>query len=366
MENDPLLYLSGMGMVNAIGGSVPMVWAAAGAGINRYTLSRFVDDSGNPIRLASVPDEVFDYPGWALDEGDSHSEPQDHAIKMALHALGQLLEQGAIPELAPLVLAMNEPELCADCLPLEKFQANLALSDHKWFSPELVRALHTGRASGLEAVAFAFDYLMESFPDGIVIGASDSPNNYTRLRIPEQQNRLLTLGPNNGYAPGEGAAFVVLTADPTKALVDDGAIIAVHPPGLAQEAGHWFSDEPYRGEGLDAAFKAALAGYAGPAIHSIYSSMNGERYWAKEYGVATIRNQAQLGEDVQLVHPAEHYGDLGSASAPTLLALAACDLLKRNRAQSHLVCSSSDTALRGALIVEKRSQDEELRKGEFK
>jgi 3-oxoacyl-[acyl-carrier-protein] synthase-1 len=38
MDDAPQLYLSGMGMVNAIGGSVSMVWAAAGAGINRYPL----------------------------------------------------------------------------------------------------------------------------------------------------------------------------------------------------------------------------------------------------------------------------------------------------------------------------------------
>ena len=360
MDDAPPLYLSGMGMVNAIGGSVPMVWAAAGAGLNRYKLSRFVDDNGSPIRLAPVPDAVFDHPDWTLDEGNQHSEPQDHALKMALHALGQVREQGALPEQAPLILAMNEPELHDDCLPLNKFKVNLALSGHDWLPPELLRSLHTGRAAGLEAVAFAYDYLAEAYPQGMVIGASDSPNHYTRLRIPEQQDRLLTLGPNDGYAPGEGAAFLVLTADPARALEEKGQIIAVHPPGLAQETGHWFSEEPYRGEGLDAAFKSALANYTGPPIHSIYSSMNGERYWAKEYGVAMIRSREHLGDDLQLIHPAEHYGDLGSATAPSLLALAAFDLLNNTQAQSHLVYSSSDAGLRGALIMEKRARATEI------
>jgi len=359
------MYLSGMGMVNALGGSVPMVWAGAGAGMNRYTLSRFFDDSWNPIRLAPVPDAVFDNPDWEIDEGLSHSEPQDHAIKMALHALGQLVQQGVIPEEAPLVLAMNEPELKADCLPLEKFKSNLALNGHKWLQPGLLRSLHTGRAAGLEAVAFAYDYLAELYPDGVVIGASDSPNDYTRLRVPLSQDRLLTFGPNDGYAPGEGAAFIVLTTNPAKALEENGQVVAVHPPGLAHEPGHWFSDEPYRGEGLDAAFKGALADYKGPPIHSIYNSMNGERYWAKEYGVATIRSRKKVGDDHQVVHPAEHFGDLGCATAPSLIALAACDLLNNPKAESHLVYSSSDTGLRGALIVEKRDVATELKEGEF-
>lgn len=364
MDDTPRLYLSSMGMVNALGGSVPMVCAAARAGINRYTLSRFVDDNGDPIRLAPVPDAVFDLPGWEIDEGDEHSEPQDHAIKMALHALGQIAGQGVIPEQAPLLLAMNESELESNCLPLDKLTANLALSGHQWFHSELLRSLHTGRAAGLEAVAFAYDYLAEAYPDGIVIGATDSPNNYARLRVPEQQNRLMTLGPNDGYAPGEGAAFVVLTADPSKAMEEDGKVLVVHPPGLAQEPGHWFVDEPYLGEGLDAAFKAALEPYTGPAIHSVYSSMNGERYWAKEYGVAMMRNREKLGDNTRLIHPAEHYGDLGSATAPSLLAMAAADLFNNPKAEAHLVYSSSDTGLRGALILEKRALASEMTTGE--
>ncbi|WP_341938821.1 hypothetical protein [Marinimicrobium sp. C2-29] len=362
MDDASRLYLSGMGMINALGGSAPMVWAAAGAGINRYTLSRFVDDNGDPIRLAPVPDAVFDQPGWEIDEGDQYSEPQDHAIKMALHALAQITEQGALPAQAPLVLAMNEPELEADCLPLDKLKANLALSGHAWLNPELLRSLHSGRAAGIEAMEFAYDYLADVYPDGMVIGASDSPNNYTRLRVPEQQNRLMTLGPTDGYVPGEGAAFIVLTAEPRKAMVEDGKVLVVHPPGLAQEPGDWFSDEPYLGEGLDAAFKAVLEHYAGPPIHSIYSSMNGERYWAKEYGVAMIRSQKRLG-DAHLVHPAEYYGDLGSATAPSLMALAAFDLLNNPNADAHLVYSSSDTGLRGALILEKRDLARERTEG---
>jgi 3-oxoacyl-[acyl-carrier-protein] synthase-1 len=51
------------------------------------------------------------------------------------------------------------------------------------------------------------------------------------------------------------------------------------------------SDETYRGDGLDAAFKQALSEHAGEGIHTIYASMNGENYWAKEFGVAYLRNK---------------------------------------------------------------------------
>lgn len=357
MDSATTLYISGMGMLTGIGNGVAMNAAAANAGLNAYTASRFTSRQGHPIRLALVPDALFDNADWNIDEGDRHGEPEDHALKMALVALGQLVEQGAISEQAPLILAMNEPELKADCLPLDKLKNSLELAGHQWLNPQLLRSIHTGRAAGLEALDFAYQYLADSYPNGIIIGGSDSPCDYHRLRVPEGQHRLLTQGPNDGYAPGEGAAFIALTTDPGKALEQDGHIIALRPPGLAQEPGHWFSEEPYRGEGLDQAFKLALADYLGPPIQSIYSSMNGERFWAKEYGVATMRNREKLTEDARILHPAEHYGDLGSATATALIALAAHDLFAAPQAQTHLVYSSSDTGLRGALLMEKRPLD---------
>lgn len=58
-------------------------------------------------------------------------------------------------------------------------------------------------------------------------------------------------------------------------------------------------------------------------------------------------------DPVRFEHPADCYGDLGSATSAILIALAAEHLFKSADAKSHLVYSSSDTAKRGALVVEK-------------
>lgn len=70
---------------------------------------------------------------------------------------------------------------------------------------------------------------------------------------------------------------------------------------------------------LDRAFKKTLAGQEPGSIDRIYSSMNGEHHWAKEYGVA----------------------------------LAAENLYKQPNTSAHLVYSSSDNARRGAIVMEK-------------
>ena len=137
------------------------------------------------------------------------------------------------------------------------------------------------------------------------------------------------------------------------ALVVNGHAVAVHEPGLAQEAGHLYSDQVYKGEGLAQAFKNALVTAPEHSIGSIYSSINGEHYWAREMGVATIRNSHYLKPDYSVEHPVDCLGDMGAATSPVLIGLAAMDLLMGKQIENTLVYSSSDTAWRGAVRLEK-------------
>ncbi len=144
-----------------------------------------------------------------------------------------------------------------------------------------------------------------------------------------------------------------MTRHPELAEQRNGFVIALHSPGMSEEDGHLYSDASYRGDGLDQAFKKALLNQSEQSIHSIYSSMNGENHWAKEYGVAFLRNKEKFIEKVNIEHPADCYGDIGAATATALITLAAERLHKSKQAQKHLVYSSSDFGSRGAIVVEK-------------
>lgn len=355
MENVTPLYISGMAMLCSIGASVPMIAAAANAGVNRYQLSRFKDHRSQPIRLASVPQPLFDQSAWDIEESDHYSEAKDHLLKMTLHCLSQLQQQNALPNSGPLLLSGNEPELNDGALDVSLLKQNLARAGHHWIDEGNLRIFRRGRAAAIDAIRFAEDHLVIHYPDGIVIGGSDCPNSYPRLEVPDQQHRLLSLGPCDGYAPGEGAAFIALTASAENAMGHNGQVIQVRAPALGEEVGHWFSDEPYRGEGLDQAIKGALGAVADAQIDGIYSSANGERYWAKEMGVVQIRNNDRWQNSVRVVHPAEYYGDLGCATAPALIALASQELFWTENHRRYLVYSSSDAGLRGAVVLEKQS-----------
>jgi 3-oxoacyl-[acyl-carrier-protein] synthase-1 len=122
-------------------------------------------------------------------------------------------------------------------------------------------------------------------------------------------------------------------------------------PGLGQEQGHRYSKEPYLGNGLADAVRAAVQGVPGRAIRTVFCSFNGESFGAKEWGVAAIRNAEALHGDFRLEHPADCFGDLGAAMAPVLVGLAALGLRKGYTPGPSLVWCASEGALRAASLV---------------
>jgi 3-oxoacyl-[acyl-carrier-protein] synthase-1 len=360
MSNKPRLYIASTGMVTPVGGNTAMTAAAINAGISAYQASSFTTQSDDAITMARVPEEVIDTFQGEFDEGNCFNWRHDRVTKMAILALQQTCaqattDQATTDQAVPLLLAM--PERNSDDDGLSSLIDNLANNLSPWINAEISRSFYSGRASGMEAIAFAFDYLYDEKYPYILVGGSDSYEDDARLAPLEQAGRLLTAGAGDAFAPGEAASFLLLTPHIKMAAQRNGQVIALSAPGMADETGHLGSEEPYRGDGLDQAFKTAfkkaLIHQTDHRIHSIYSSMNGENHWAKEYSVAYMRNQDAFTDPVRTEHPADAYGDLGAATATTLIALAAEHLHNTPNAHAHVVYSSSDTAKRGAIVVEK-------------
>lgn len=351
MSQPPKLYIAGTGMITPVGENTAMTAAAVEARISAYEMSTFKTNAGERITMARVPDQIFAEFSGKIDEGKRFNPRHDRVIKMATLALREACTKQTNEQAIPTLFAM--PEVKTESEGLSSLFENLANNLSPWINPAMSRAIHSGRASGIEAIDFAFRYLYGPEYPYLLIGGSDCYEDFSRLTPLENDNRLLTLGISDAFAPGEAASFLLLTPDITLAEKRGEHVIALRPPGIADERGHLFSTEYYRGEGLDQAFKKALTHQPEKSIHSIYSSMNGENHWAKEYGVAFLRNRNVFEDPVRTEHPADCYGDLGSATATTLIALAAEHLFKNTKAQAHLVYSSSDTAKRGAVVVEK-------------
>ncbi len=330
-----------------------MTAAAVRADISAYQLSDYYSYDDEPVTMALVPDTLFDNIDIDIDEGDFYGAQHDRVIKMAVLALRQALSGVDIKHPIPLILAFPEPLDKASCAFPQALITNILTQPDLPVQQELIRSLYCGRSGGIEAFELADRYLADQNHDYVLLGASDSYYQCPRLAELDQSGRLLTNSNSDGFAPGEAAGFILLTSKPQLAKQFSQSIIRVYPPGMAEEPGHILGDEPCLGEGLDKAFKNALIDYSGLEIESIFSSMNGERYWSKEYGVAMIRNQQHFHDDVAIHHPADCYGDLGAASGPILAGLAVMDLVRKSGSTSSLVYCSSDNSARSAICMQK-------------
>lgn len=347
------MYIAGIGMITAVGANTAMTAAAVRAGVSGYAASRFfTEGTREPITMGRVPKEVIDPSEFGFDDGSY----KNSVIMMAIVALREALAGRPIKKPIPLLLAVPEAGVPA----IDPMRLITRLTEQKDLPlhADLVRTLDSGRAAGIEGLMLAHHYLTQQRADFVVVGGSDSSADVMRLLQLEKMERLLTPESKDGFAPGEGAGFLLLTSRPELALAHNGHLVAINLPGIAEEPGHLHSKLPYRGDGLDQAFKKALGESPRPSgIHSIYSSMNGEHHWAKEYGVAYTRNRDAFRDPVGTEHPADCFGDLGAATAPVLIALAAEHLFSHAQARAHLVYSSSDYAKRGAVVVEKLAID---------
>jgi len=84
----------------------------------------------------------------------------------------------------------------------------------------------------------------------------------------------------------------------------------------------------------------------------VYAGLNGESFWAKEWGVAYLRNSSRFHPALHIDHPIENIGDPGAALGSIMLSLAAISLHKGYRPSPCLIWCCSDREERSAAIIE--------------
>ncbi len=242
----------------------------------------------------------------------------------------------------PLFLAGPEP-LPEMPLPMRSnFIQLLQLQAEIDINFEASKVYPMGRAAGFYALESAFQYLEVSAEEFVLVGGVDSYKDFVQLDSLAQVNRIQTeSGQSDAFIPGEGAAFILLSSN--ERFRNNGQVFR---PGIAEEIGHRYSDEPYLGNGLSSAFSQAIEHAKSENIGAIYSSLNGESFGVKEFGVACTRNRCNIADSFNHVHPADCFGDLGGATSIVLIALASM-----NENTETLCFGASDHEFRGVAVV---------------
>jgi len=345
------LHIAGTGMITPLGGNSVMTIAAVNAGINTYQASSFYNKQRNPMTVTMVPEGALpplhdDLKTFQL------TGREKRLIRLAMPALLEALSHYPSDQPLPLFLAGPEPlynnvkATTAKILTHIKIQtnANIDLPSSRYFA--------AGRAGLIDAIEMAFRYFSATNAAYVVVGGVDSYLDAATMGNLDAEDRVLAEDMADAFAPGEGASFLLLR-NPAIQGEKKPYDAVIFEPGLASEKGHRYSNEPYLGQGLSDAFKVAIANGCGEKISTIYSTMNGENYFAKEFGVATIRNHSALHEKCKHEHPIDCFGDMGAATAAVLIALAQHRLLKSKSTAQNLVYCSADMSGRGALCLAK-------------
>lgn len=343
------LYIAGTGMITPVGGNTAMTIAAVNASINKYTSSSFINKNDKPMTVASLPEDAL--PPLHDDlKNIQLTGREKRLIRLAAPALAEVLAHYPLAQPLPLFLAGPESiysevkATTAKMVTHFKIQAkaNIDLANSRYFA--------VGRSGVIQAIALAFRYFSVTNAPYVLVGGVDSYLDAATLGHLDAEDRVLAENMCDAFAPGEGASFILLRNIEMEGDAAKGGTV-VFEPGMAVEKGHRYSEEPYLGQGLADAFRAAIANGSGEKISRIFSTMNGEHFFAKELGVASIRNQSSLNENYIHEHPIDCFGDMGAATAVVLIALAQHRLSTSRKITQSLVYCSSDMSARTAMCV---------------
>jgi 3-oxoacyl-[acyl-carrier-protein] synthase-1 len=339
------------GVVTPIGLSLAETAASARARVARLGEIEWLDRRFKPFIAGRVPDDSL--PPLVKPLDSQPLQPREARMLRLAHAALEAALQALPPGVPPVPLLLGLPEQhTTQKIDPKRFLAHLAQQCGPVFDAARSVAAPRGRAAGLMACRQTAALLDRGDGEFVLVGGVDSLVDPYVLSTLDVQGRIRGETNSDGFSPSEGAAFLLLTKVEHAQRLGLPVIAEVRATAFAQEAGHLYSEEPYLGDGLATAL-ADLFDKAAPSepIGCVYASFNGERYWAREFGTARIRNSRFFGDEVQMEHPAECFGDLGAAHGPALTALAAHGIANGYRRAPCLVYASSDYGDRAATLL---------------
>jgi 3-oxoacyl-[acyl-carrier-protein] synthase-1 len=337
----------GLGMVTPVGLSAPAAAAAIRARIVRVRESSLIDLHSEPI-LAGFLDEKF-LPELSLSKTAPKVPSARYArmLRLASSALQQACQGVSNPAL---LLALPEDGSNVGT----EFLEQLAHQSGVELNVPSSKLFPQGRAGGLLALAEALRRLATTPQEHVLVGGVDTYCDLPLLDSLWEEKRLFVCGLTDGFVPGEGASFVLLGRPGRGRRLGLEPIASVLGVGTGIEKGHLYGAEPHLGDGLADAFRELFSSLSAPTprIRWVYAGLNGESFWAKEWGVSYLRHSRYFEEGFRLEHPVDCMGDPGAALGPMLVSLAAIGIQREYRQAPCLVWCSSDREARGAALVD--------------
>jgi 3-oxoacyl-[acyl-carrier-protein] synthase-1 len=351
MSREPVVIV-GVGMMTAVGLSAAETAAATRCASMRFNETDFRDKAFQPFTIAEVLEDGLPPLADALEVMPGLTQREMRLLRLASLPLREARRGVSGSSVRPgLVLSLPETPTTR---PLDgaRFLRLLAQQTDDCFEVAQSDASDRGRAGGLAAMGRAAEFIRGGHASFMLAGGVDTYRDLYVLGTLDLERRVKSAQHLDGFIPGEGAGFVLLASRAAAAAAGAAPLATLSEVATGAEPGHLYSNEPYRGDGLamvlEQLFRTAVES---SPVEDVFSSMNGEGHWAKEWGVGYLRNRGAFHPAYRMHQPADCFGDAGAACGPLLVGLAALGVAQRYRRSPCLVYCSSDTALRAAVMV---------------
>jgi len=335
---------------NGLAFNAHQIWACRRAELTAYAETPFRCANGRRATMAHI----------------RTLPPRSHGLQR-MSAIGRHLIDELVPQLrtAPpetrlaLVLCLSDRFAAAN---LKHFSQQRSALE-KGFLDQLKQQgftplLHT-QARGHSALAFgmieASAALSSRAIDAAIVGGIDT---YYDPEVIEEllfQERLFDGENLDSFIPGEGGAFFLLTRPEVARRARWEQLARMEAAATDQEPAAMFSEAPCQGLGLSRAM-GALAERVRQEKRSIdwwISDLTNEDYRVREWQLALPRASAGVsGEKSTMEFLPGLLGDLGAATMPTAVAIAAQGFLRGDPdAKTCLIAGSGTNADRGAILL---------------
>lgn len=203
----------------------------------------------------------------------------------------------------------------------------------------------TGRSATADALTAANQLLSATARSVLVVGV-DSLSETKRLEQLWSQRLVFDVDNKDGFLPGEAGVCLMLTSDRERAA---HGLATVHV--ATARAGIGNADPS---GALSDAFEEALshASADAAAIEALVHDGNGSRGHSEELTLATGRGPCErLRDDIRIIAPADYVGEIGAASGPLAVAVAAFFAGEGALGGPSLVACLAGASVRTAAVV---------------
>lgn len=316
--------ISATSSVTAVGGNALQTCAAARANI--------IGVSEHPVYRCKPlhPDEEKPLPLYCCRVPfiNETQEGPERLLQLAVPALREAVANAKLTAdvlaFGKLFVALPEPDNTMATWGLEQGFCP-SLCQRVGIYPIQSRVKFGGHTSVFELLADAFKALEQDDCEFCIVGGVDSFLFKHRLTELDKNWFLRSKKNIDGFIPGEAASFIVIEKSHTAEGRGAHALARIDGLGVSNEPNTATSGRKSSGVGLTNAIHQASANRGHP-FKTVYSDLNGESYRAFEWGLAQVRAMDYLNPAFKLLHPAESYGDVGTATGALLLTLATHDL----------------------------------------